>query len=364
MYVIVRARPYVRLSYNNTTENTTNFSILFGMHIEYERDGRRIFLVENKWGIFGDLTYKALIKYHHQDITIISNKKWHTSGICCNHCWYVPYCRFCSIPIAYHIDAHGEFFGLCRLCKTVYLKPSQCEQCWYDDISNTGIWIQQIQQRITYQWRASTIVQSDNTNSLAKLKKLYPLKTTILLNTYTHKPLWHTTDMLVYQSIDTYFTRPNYTNTLDLVQHLEQWYRSHQAPITIVQTRTPSHPVLTLRAQWKLQEIYINDMLNRKQYNYPPYGQIAVIMYKHEIESKVYDTVHQLYRELLFVHQKYTEKLEIYAIPPQIYKKFGKFHYHIIIKWNDVQSFLQANLILLKIRERWFKIDRNPHSLG
>ena len=71
----------------------------------------------------------------------------------------------------------------------------------------------------------------------------------------------------------------------------------------------------------------------RELNKYPPYADLCVILYKNEIEEKVFNKVNQLYKELLYLAQKYQMKdIEIYSTPPLIYKMFGKYRYNIILK--------------------------------
>ena len=71
----------------------------------------------------------------------------------------------------------------------------------------------------------------------------------------------------------------------------------------------------------------------RELNKYPPYADLCVILYKNEIEEKVFNKVDQLYKELLYLAQKYQmNDLEIYSTPPLIYKMFGKYRYNIILK--------------------------------
>ena len=75
------------------------------------------------------------------------------------------------------------------------------------------------------------------------------------------------------------------------------------------------------------------ELAYRKEHNYPPFTQMCVLLYKHEKEKNLHTIINKLYQELLFLRSKYDmEELEIYATPPLIYKKFGKFRYNIILK--------------------------------
>ncbi len=56
-------------------------------------------------------------------------------------------------------------------------------------------------------------------------------------------------------------------------------------------------------------------------------------MYKNEIEERLYTQVDKLYKELLYLKEKYElNDLVIYSTPPLVYKVFGKYRYNIIIK--------------------------------
>jgi primosomal protein N' len=70
----------------------------------------------------------------------------------------------------------------------------------------------------------------------------------------------------------------------------------------------------------------------RQSHHYPPYGELCVIKYKNENETTLHNSIQALTKELLYLQQSYEyPDLTIYATPPLVYKKFGKFYYHIII---------------------------------
>jgi primosomal protein N' len=71
----------------------------------------------------------------------------------------------------------------------------------------------------------------------------------------------------------------------------------------------------------------------RLENKYPPFVELCVILYKNEIEETLFTKVDKLYKELLYLKEKYLMKeLEIYSTPPLIYKMFGKYRYNIILK--------------------------------
>jgi len=75
------------------------------------------------------------------------------------------------------------------------------------------------------------------------------------------------------------------------------------------------------------------ELAQRQEMQYPPVTQMCVLLYKHEIEGRLYTSTHKLYQELLYLRDQYEmTDLEIYATPPMIYKMYGKYRYHIILK--------------------------------
>jgi hypothetical protein len=87
-------------------------------------------------------------------------------------------------------------------------------------------------------------------------------------------------------------------------------------------------------------------------------------LYKNEIEEKVFTKVDTLYKELLYLSQKYQmTDLEIYATPPLIYKMFGKYRYNIILKGKEVRNFMDVVYTKLNLNAKGFKINWEAESI-
>jgi primosomal protein N' (replication factor Y) len=138
----------------------------------------------------------------------------------------------------------------------------------------------------------------------------------------------------------------------------------HTTPNFIVQTFNPEH--YSLRTACKLDEegFYRAEYAFREKHNYPPYADLCVILYKNEIEERVFTKVDQLYKELLYLAQKYQmQDLEIYSTPPLIYKMFGKYRYNIILKGKEVRNFMDIVYTKLNLNAKGFKINWEADSI-
>lgn len=89
-----------------------------------------------------------------------------------------------------------------------------------------------------------------------------------------------------------------------------------------------------------------------------------MLLYKNEIESSVFKKVDTLYQELLYLQQRYQmQAMEIYATPPLIYKMFGKYRYHIILKGKEVRNFMDIVYTKLDLYKKGFKVDWMADSI-
>ena len=91
---------------------------------------------------------------------------------------------------------------------------------------------------------------------------------------------------------------------------------------------------------------------------------MCLILYKDEIEEKLYNKVDQLYKELLYLQEKYQLKdMEIFTTPPLIYKVFWKYRYNIILKWKEVRNFMDIVYTKLSLNKKGFKINWMPETM-
>ena len=81
------------------------------------------------------------------------------------------------------------------------------------------------------------------------------------------------------------------------------------------------------------QGFFQEDSIFMQEHGYPPFTELCVILYKNEIEQAMFAKVDMLYKELLYLKEKYgLQNIEITSTPPLIYKMFGKYRYNIIVK--------------------------------
>ncbi|HRX63697.1 MAG TPA: hypothetical protein P5060_01185 [Candidatus Absconditabacterales bacterium] len=338
----------------------------------FDNKNQQIFLVDMTREpdyIFSELAKSGLSKYikSGKKIGILVNKKGYSGGIFCRKCGFVPKCTKCSVSVSYHKTGNSKI-GLCHICKSQYDFPQKCPHCGSTEINEFGIGTQQISELLEQEFKTKIqLIESEKANSSKKIKEILKQKDTQI---YIGTSLLNTAiqdidlDLIVFLNADLGLNIPDYSAAKNNFHFLYDTFKNHKCKNFIVQTFNPEY--YSIRNACKLDkkgfEKEDNDF--RKENNYPPYTDICMIMYKNEIEERLFNKVDKLHKELLYLKEKYQmNDLEIYSTPPIIYKIFGKYRYNIVLKGKDLRNFMDIVYTKLKLTQNNFKINRQAESI-
>lgn len=340
----------------------------------FERDGKNIFLVDMRqdqraagFSSLADAGIHKMLKANKK-VLIIASKKGFASWLLCDECWFIPKCDHCDIPIAFHQDAQKELYGICHICKKHYSSFATCPQCMGHSIKLYGTWAQKVETVLTKEYGAHKVVtvDSESANSQAKVKKLQPeiaaadiLVGTSLLAT---PPAGWKPDLVIVMNADAGLHIPDYKSEEKVFANLSSII-DHYTGSIIIQSYKIDDPAIRFACSGDLDAFSKGEKTFRQAHGYPPYAELAVILYKNEIEQKMFNTVNKLYQELLFLNEQSNAKIEIYATPPLVYKMYDKYRYNIVLKWEQLRPFLDDAFEKLNMFGRGFKIDWMPESL-
>lgn len=342
----------------------------------FKHQDKSIFLVDMTKELdchFSELVKSAINKQLNQKkrIWIIVNKKWYAPWVICTKCGNIPYCKRCSVPISYHQQPNWELIWLCHICKMQYNYSETCSKCWENSIKTYWLWTQQVAQRMENEYNVKTlIIDSDHANSPTKVLKLTDQlqteKPEILIGTsLLCQPIKeYQLDIIIFLNADLWLNIPDFNAWEKNFHLLYECFSKYDCKNFIVQTFNPEQ--YSIRNACRMNEKLFREEENefRRINKYPPYADLCVILYKNEIEEKVFNKVDQLHKELLYLAEKYKmNDIEIYSTPPLVYKMFWKYRYNIILKWKEVRNFMDIVYTKLNINSKWFKINRDADSI-
>lgn len=304
-----------------------------------------------------------------KNVLIIAPKKWFASWIICNDCGHIPHCDQCDVSIAIHKTPTWDPFGLCHICKRHYTVWEQCKQCGSTETAQYWLWTQQVAQRAQETFTVvPVIIDNKVVNSPKKIAaldhELQKAQLIIATSILATPPAKRQADCVVVLSADTWLSVPDFQASRNTFLWLYDLISNRSAEVFLVQSYNVEQYGIVNACLLDPEKMKQEEDEYRKQYGYPPHGEMCLLLYKNEIEERLHTSVNKLYQELLFLKEQYEmQALELYTAPPMIYKMFGKYRYSIVMKWPQVRQFLDIVFSKLELTKRWFKVDREPQQL-
>lgn len=339
----------------------------------FQHPHKSIYLIDmkNEQWYFSELVEQSVRKHlvEKKKILLLTNKTGYASGIFCTSCGHVPQCKQCSISIGYHEAENKLLYGLCSVCKSLYDMPKVCEHCHKSTLQMYGLTTQKTKERVQHMFQVTPLViQAPDGASFPKAKKMLQTiqQSSIVISTYALIPPHHITtfDVVIVLAADQLLSLPDYTVRNTTFYNLYRTFTSFANKFFLVQSYDTEHTSIRLACKLDEQEFLIDDKKFRSQYLYPPYGELCIIKYNHENETSLHTAIQNLHKELQYLQQTYSySEIEIYVSSPLVYKKFGKFYYHIILKWKIIRPFMDIAFSKLNMAKRWYKIDWMADSL-
>lgn len=335
---------------------------------------KQVFLVDMKEdlqaSLFSSLAKKTLENYIPQGkkVLIIWGKKGLASWVQCQDCGYIPKCQHCDIPVAYHRDQWGQTFGICHICKASYSAIGMCPTCGGYDIDLFGTGLQKIEEQIheLYPTCKTLCLAAEQVSSLPKITKIHTdiqeAQCLITTGIWQVAPYGWQPDAVIIIRADSSLSIPDWKVSEHCYTMLSTCIAQYDCPI-IIQAYSVWHHALRAACAADEKLFWQEENTYREQYAYPPYAQMAIVFYRHEIEETMFTRVHKLYQELLYLQKTDNFVGEIFATPPLIYKMYDKYKYNIVLKWKDLRPFLEKAFAQLAIRDRWFKVDWLPEHV-
>ncbi|MBP6086380.1 hypothetical protein KA478_04315 [Patescibacteria group bacterium] len=110
-------------------------------------------------------------------------------------------------------------------------------------------------------------------------------------------------DVVIVVRADSSLSIPDWKVAEHCYHMLDACVKNYSCPI-IIQAYTIGHH--SIQAACKQDDAFFWQEENRyrQDYAYAPYAEMAVVLYKHEIEETMFTRVNKLYQEFLFLQKK------------------------------------------------------------
>ncbi|HSO58146.1 MAG TPA: primosomal protein N', partial [Paenisporosarcina sp.] len=312
-----------------------------------------------------------------EQMVLFLNRRGHSSFVMCRDCGTVVECPNCDISMTYH--RHQERIK-CHYCGEESQVPNSCPQCSSDHIRFFGTGTQKVEEEIARFFPTARVLRMDVDTTRKKGSHEHILnmfgdgKADILLGTQMiAKGLDFPNITLVgVLSADTTLHLADFRAAEKTFQLLTQVSgragRHDKKGEVVVQTYTPEHYAIQFAQNHDFIAFYNQEMMNRKQFGYPPFTYVVLIQITHE---DVLMTAEYAHKAANWLRENLSSTAEIIGpTASSISRVQNRYRYQCLIKYKKEPMLPDVLQQLIRIyRTDWMKkgilmsIDLNPSSI-
>ena len=238
-----------------------------------------------------------------RQVILFQNRRGYNPYLICGTCGFIPQCEHCSVSLTLHKYSNKLH---CHYCASQYPKLITCPACGSSNWLEKNFGTEKIEEHLEEEFPKYKIARMDVDSVRGKkahdnLIQLFEQhRLDILVGT-----------QMVVKGLD--FDKVSLVGILDAdgllsfadfrvneraFQLMEQVSgragRKKEQGKVIIQATNVKHPVLQLVQQHDYKKLYENEIVNRKEFFYPPYSRIVLLTLKHKDKTVVANAADKL----------------------------------------------------------------------
>ncbi|MEE2708341.1 MAG: primosomal protein N' [Gemmatimonadota bacterium] len=312
---------------------------------------------EGNWSIFSrDLTEKIKDRLEKQEqIILFLNRRGFSTFIQCFDCGYTVSCPHCSVTLTYHADS---LLLRCHYCDHRISAPDECPKCHSASVRFKGTGTQRVEDELKHLFPDARIARMDMDTTTRKdahrdiFQRVLNREADILLGTQMVTKGFdfpHVTLVGVI-SADTTLNLPDFRASERTFQLLTQVAgrtgRGQLGGEVIIQTYSLNHHSILNAKAHDYNTFYVQEISERRELNYPPFGRMVGIQFLGENEQRVIAEAKRFTKLL----QKNGNYMVILGPAPSVVARVrGQYRWHLIARSSHSKDMRDA------VRRAWDK---------
>ena len=298
---------------------------------------------EGRTGVIGPVLESALLDTLREgkQAILFLNRRGNSRVIGCALCGWVPECSSCSTTMTYH-SASGR--AMCHYCGASVKVTGKCPSCGGESLYTETPGTQKAEQELHERFPSARVLRMDADTMHTKgaheklLGQFARGEADILLGT-----------QMVTKGLD--FENVTLVGVLDADQSLYvQDYRARERTFSlitqvvgragrrfdtgraVIQTYSPTHPVLLTAARQDYEAFYEREMETRQALLCPPVRGLTVLTASGEVEQQVLRSLLTLKARLQGLMEGQFQDVKAPVLGPaaaQVVKVMGRYRYHL-----------------------------------
>ena len=312
-----------------------------------------------------------------KQVILFQNRRGYSPSWQCGACGDAAMCERCDIPLTYHKQGNGLHCHHCGY--SVATPPRKCVACGSNSVTPKGLGTQRIEEELGELFPKIKVARMDldttrSKNAHSKILDAFSNhELDVLVGTQmVSKGLdFKDVGLVGVMSADKMLTFPDFRSFERAYQMLTQVAgRSGRSTIrgkVVIQTYSPDHWVIQRVISGDHDKLVSHELLERKNFGYPPYVRLIRISLRHTDEDRVKKGADVL---ALRLRQRFGAERIIGPDTPPLYKVNDLFHLQLLLKFEREISPSKYKATLLEDIEdfssdpRWkrlrVKVDVDP----
>ena len=272
----------------------------------------------------------------NEQVLLFLNRRGFAPTLMCHACGWTARCQHCAANLVFHKD---QALLRCHHCGTEHRVPPQCPDCKAPELTPLGLGTERIEKVLRVLFADKTILRLDRDSTQRKgvlddyLEQINQGKVDIILGTQMLAKGHHfpNVTLVALLDIDSGLFSVDFHATEKLAQLIVQVSgragREDKRGKVIMQTRQPTHPLLTTLIEQGYQQFANSALLERQQASLPPFSHHALL----SAEAKDETLALNFLQEIIILAEKTSVQL-LGPVPAPMSKRAGFFRYQLLLQ--------------------------------
>ncbi len=297
------------------------------------------------------LDHVALALQNKEQVILFQNRRGFAPQLECDTCAWVPQCTNCDVSLTYHKNTNQL---RCHYCGYSVKPPTKCAACGDTNIKMKGFGTEKIEEELSIFYPTAKIARMDLDTTRSKFAHQHIIQDfedgniDILVGTQmvTKGLDFDNVSMVGILNADSMLNFPDFRAFERSFQLMAQVSgragRKNKRGKVIIQTHNPDHSIIQNVWNNDYLSMYTNQLLDRKNFHYPPYYRLIEITLIH----KDLDLVNASSKFLADQLKTHFAKRVLGPEFPLVSRIRNLYHKNILLKVEREASVVQVKKIL------------------
>ncbi|MDP1746285.1 MAG: primosomal protein N' [Bacteroidota bacterium] len=296
----------------------------------------------------------TLALQNKEQIILFQNRRGFAPQLECNICAWIPQCTNCDVSLTYH-KASNQL--RCHYCGYSIKPPNKCGACGDTNLRMKGFGTEKIEEELSIFYPKAKIARMDLDTTRSKFAHQHIIQDfedgniDILVGTQmvTKGLDFDNVSMVGILNADSMLNFPDFRSFERSFQLMAQVSgragRKNKRGKVIIQTQNPDHSIIQDVIHTNFLSMYTNQLLDRKNFNYPPFYRLIEITLIHRDVNMVNASAKFLADELKHHFAKRVLGPEF----PVVSRIRNLYHKNILLKIERDASVVQVKKIVTNL---------------